>query len=201
VGRRNPGWRKVISYAIIINPKYDKMRSLLTFALVFTCLFSYAQDKKEKKTRYSLFQENDDVPLCPGIKKRYLELERVVTYSSTNQGVTPSIIRRIDSVAHTDESYMLIGVLMNYPNYDAKGIIFKLSNGEVIKMPDIKINVSYLGSMSDYVYMATVPLDKELIEKLSKYTIVIHSISQKEIKMHPSYAEKFRDDVICVSKL
>lgn len=73
----------------------------------------------------------------------------------------------------------------------SKGLYFKLSNGDIIQMDDVKVSSSYLNG-GTYLLQASIDVTPELYAKLSEYDITQFSIAGQYLDLRYKYPEDFR---------
>ncbi|HEU4496662.1 MAG TPA: hypothetical protein VFR70_06390 [Flavobacterium sp.] len=80
----------------------------------------------------------------------------------------------------TSEAKLLRFYIQNYPYKSTiSGVYFKLANGELITMPEVKVSSKY--SSGSYSLFGGIRLDEELIRKLKDNFVVQFSMGDKVI--------------------
>lgn len=86
------------------------------------------------------------------------------------------------------------------PNYNAKGLYIKLSNGEILRFEDIKVDSKY-SSSGMYTYTAYLDFDKAISLKINENKILQFTLSNTEFKVKDKDAAEFLTYFNCILKM
>lgn len=147
---------------------------ILVLLLVFPLLGYCQKDANYFKGRKKEYTCDDIVKINDELKDKYQER------LGKDFILSPISFSKIKT--DNAQANILRFCIQYYPySFSDKGVFFKLENGEIIKMPDVKVDVSY--SSSGYSLMSGFNMDSDLIKKLKDSFIIQYSVGDKTINI------------------